>query len=218
MILIPRGEGVATKPIKTAYSSAAGTAFVTFDEVRVPVEYTLGEVDKGLKVILSNFNHERWMMVCQNVQLQRNIVDETLRYVQNILQRVPRSCAKVSFMCEDGRTSALCSENRLSNKLLFVASKKPSPRSVLDSRRFISRIAQMISRVESCQTWLEHISEPSHFLNHRGSSMPFPPLAYQMSNMVGGFLTLPQQILLSADIAMIIPELHPAISILSGVC
>jgi len=83
MILIPRGEGVATKPIKTAYSSTAGTAFVTFDQVRVPVEYTLGEVDKGLKVILSNFNHERWMMVCQNVQFQRNIVDETLRCVQN---------------------------------------------------------------------------------------------------------------------------------------
>lgn len=80
MILIPRGEGVATKPIKTSYSSTAGTAFVTFDEVKVPVEYTLGEVNKGLKVVLSNFNHERWMMCNQSVQAQRNIVDETMRW------------------------------------------------------------------------------------------------------------------------------------------
>lgn len=52
VILIPRVEGVETRPIKTAYSSTAGTAYVTFDNVKVPVENTLGEEDKGLKVVL----------------------------------------------------------------------------------------------------------------------------------------------------------------------
>ena len=83
MILVPRGPGVETRPIKTTYSPAAGTAFITFDNVKVPVENTLGEVNKGLKVILSNFNHERWVMVCYAVQGQRNIVDETLRSVES---------------------------------------------------------------------------------------------------------------------------------------
>ena len=32
-MLIERGPGVSTKPIKTSYSSVAGTAFVTFDKV-----------------------------------------------------------------------------------------------------------------------------------------------------------------------------------------
>jgi hypothetical protein len=32
-MLIERGPGVSTKPIKTAYSSVAGTAFVIFDKV-----------------------------------------------------------------------------------------------------------------------------------------------------------------------------------------
>ena len=81
MILIPRGPGVETKPIKTSYSATAGTAYVTFDDVRVPVENTLGEVNKGFKVILSNFNVERWGMTINAVQMQRNIVDETLRSV-----------------------------------------------------------------------------------------------------------------------------------------
>ena len=52
VILVERGEGVETKPIKTAYSSAAGTAYVTFDKVKVPVENTLGEEGGGIFVML----------------------------------------------------------------------------------------------------------------------------------------------------------------------
>lgn len=59
MLLIPRGEGVGTRPIHTSYSMAAGTAYVNFDNVRVPYENTLGPDNGGLRVILSNFNHER---------------------------------------------------------------------------------------------------------------------------------------------------------------
>jgi alkylation response protein AidB-like acyl-CoA dehydrogenase len=36
-----------------------GTAYITFDNVLVPFENTLGEDGDGLRVILSNFNHER---------------------------------------------------------------------------------------------------------------------------------------------------------------
>lgn len=54
-MLIPRSEGVETKAIKTSYSSTAGTAYVTFDKVRVPVANTLGKVGQGMQVILSNF-------------------------------------------------------------------------------------------------------------------------------------------------------------------
>ncbi|KAI0661494.1 acyl-CoA dehydrogenase [Cubamyces menziesii] len=61
VILVERGEGVSTKPIKTSYSSSAGTAYVTFDHVKVPVENTLGEEGGGIFVMLSNFNHERWV-------------------------------------------------------------------------------------------------------------------------------------------------------------
>jgi alkylation response protein AidB-like acyl-CoA dehydrogenase len=60
VLLVERGEGVETKHIKTAYGLASGTAFVTFDHVKVPVEHTLGpDNGGGLIVILSNFNHER---------------------------------------------------------------------------------------------------------------------------------------------------------------
>ncbi|RSM17559.1 hypothetical protein CDV31_003636 [Fusarium ambrosium] len=80
VMLIERGEGVETKAIKTSYSPAAGTAYVTFDNVKVPVENLLGQENKGIHVILSNFNHERWMMVCGSLRMSRSIVEECLKW------------------------------------------------------------------------------------------------------------------------------------------
>lgn len=57
-----------TKIIRTSYSTAAGTAFVTFDNVWVPYENTLGPDNGGLQVILSNFNRERFALQLSNLQ------------------------------------------------------------------------------------------------------------------------------------------------------
>ncbi|KAF5371822.1 hypothetical protein D9615_009550 [Tricholomella constricta] len=80
VLLIERGEGVETKIIKTSYSTAAGTGYVTFEDVFVPYENTLGPDNGGLQVILSNFNHERWGMACGSVSAQRIIVEECLKW------------------------------------------------------------------------------------------------------------------------------------------
>ncbi|GAA6063434.1 hypothetical protein JCM10212_002620 [Sporobolomyces blumeae] len=80
MLLIPRGEGVDTKLIKTSYSTTAGTAYVTFDNVKVPVENLLGKEGKGVFVILSNFNHERWVMCCGSVASSRMVVEECFKW------------------------------------------------------------------------------------------------------------------------------------------
>jgi len=53
---------------------------VTFDKVRVPVSHTLGQVGKGMQVILSNFNHERWMVCATSIAAQRLIVEECLKW------------------------------------------------------------------------------------------------------------------------------------------
>ncbi|KAK2460888.1 hypothetical protein APHAL10511_007358 [Amanita phalloides] len=119
VILVERGEGVETKPIKTSYSPTAGTAYITFENVMVPVGNTLGPEGGGIFVILSNFNHERWVMCCASARLQRFIVEECLKWVS---QR--------------------------------KAFGKP-----LHSQAVIrSKLAAMISRVESVQSWLENVT------------------------------------------------------------
>lgn len=40
---------VDLKPIKTAYSAAAGTALVTFENAVVPARYVMGKENEGLK-------------------------------------------------------------------------------------------------------------------------------------------------------------------------
>ncbi|RMD41901.1 hypothetical protein DV735_g3251, partial [Chaetothyriales sp. CBS 134920] len=80
VILIPRDDNVETKRIKTSYSGAAGTAFVQFDNVKVPVNHLLGKEDQGFIVIMSNFNHERWSMVALICRWLRTICEECLKW------------------------------------------------------------------------------------------------------------------------------------------
>ncbi|KAI0134521.1 acyl-CoA dehydrogenase [Xylariales sp. AK1849] len=80
VLLIERGEGVETKLIKTSYSTVAGTTYITYDNVKVPVENLIGEENKGIYVILSNFNHERWTMTCGTIRNMRTVVEECLKW------------------------------------------------------------------------------------------------------------------------------------------
>lgn len=78
VFLVPRCEGVETKQIKTSYGATAGTSYVTFDNVKVPNENMIGPENDGLRVILANFNHERFMISCQTVRYARKAVEECL--------------------------------------------------------------------------------------------------------------------------------------------
>jgi len=63
LLLIERGDGVETSQIKTTYSTSAGTALVVLSDVKVPVTNLLGQENDGFKLVMYNFNHERWLIV-----------------------------------------------------------------------------------------------------------------------------------------------------------
>ena len=85
MMLIERQEGIETMKIKTSYSAAAMTTYITFDNVKVPVENLLGKENEGLRVILANFNHERWMMCAAIIRQSRLVVEECLKWAHQRL-------------------------------------------------------------------------------------------------------------------------------------
>jgi alkylation response protein AidB-like acyl-CoA dehydrogenase len=154
---VPRCDGLSTKPIKTAYSATAGTAFVTFDKVRVPLSNTLGKEGKGMSVILSNFNHERWMILSMSLSTQRLIVEECLKYVP-----FP-DCTVSRALWPTMTLSYRWSQQR-------QAFGKP-----LSSQAVIrSKLAQMIARVESAQSWLENVT---HQMNN---VRPHVPLSHSI--------------------------------------
>jgi alkylation response protein AidB-like acyl-CoA dehydrogenase len=80
VFLVARGEGLETKPIKTSYSASAGTAFVTYDQVKVPASHLMGEEDKGFAVVMNNFNHERWFVTCAVIRQMRVVTEECLKW------------------------------------------------------------------------------------------------------------------------------------------
>jgi alkylation response protein AidB-like acyl-CoA dehydrogenase len=43
--------------------------------VKVPAENLLGEHDMGFQIIMSNFNHERWMIAAGVISGARGIID-----------------------------------------------------------------------------------------------------------------------------------------------
>lgn len=76
VLLVERSEAVETKLIKTSYSTTAGTAFVEFNDAKVPVEHLLGEEHKGFVVISTFWRHSCFEMpvaranLCRSVELQ----------------------------------------------------------------------------------------------------------------------------------------------------
>jgi len=81
-LLIERAfGGVQTKKIKTRYSATAGTSLVIFENVKVPVSNLIGKEHEGFKMIMHNFNHERWAIVCYQLGFCRRAIEECAKWL-----------------------------------------------------------------------------------------------------------------------------------------
>mmetsp|Transcript_18890 Transcript_18890/g.48462 ORF Transcript_18890/g.48462 Transcript_18890/m.48462 type:complete len:516 (+) Transcript_18890:65-1612(+) len=80
MILVPKSDAVKCNVIKTKYSSAAGTAYITYENAVVPKTYLIGKENKGFGIIMSNFNHERWMICVVCIARARLCTEETFKW------------------------------------------------------------------------------------------------------------------------------------------
>ena len=80
LLVIEKTNAVSTKAIKTSYSSAAGTAYVEFNDALVPVENIVGEVGLGFSYTMYNFNHERWGMAVGGNRMSRLMLEESFKW------------------------------------------------------------------------------------------------------------------------------------------
>lgn len=78
LLLIERGPGVTTERIKTSYSTAAGTAYIKFENAKVPAKNLIGFENGGFFLIMANFNHERWMICAYLISSIRAAVEQTI--------------------------------------------------------------------------------------------------------------------------------------------
>ena len=80
LLLIERGEGVSTRRMDCQGVWSSGTTYITFEDVKVPVENLLGKQDKGFRVIMTNFNHERMGIIIQCLRFSRVCFEESVKY------------------------------------------------------------------------------------------------------------------------------------------
>lgn len=85
LLLIERSEGLETEIIKTSYSPAAGTAYITYENVKVPVENLLYKENQGFKCVMANFNHERWVICVSANRSSRLVVEECMKWAHQRL-------------------------------------------------------------------------------------------------------------------------------------
>jgi alkylation response protein AidB-like acyl-CoA dehydrogenase len=83
VILVERNSpGVSVKRMKLQGNWLAGTCYVNFDDVKVPVNNLIGQENQGFKVIMQNFNHERFVIAVQTCRFARICLREAIEYAQ----------------------------------------------------------------------------------------------------------------------------------------
>jgi alkylation response protein AidB-like acyl-CoA dehydrogenase len=80
MLLIPRSEGLTTRKIEIGGGSLGATTFVSFDDVKVPVEYLIGEEGMGFRYTMTNFNHERLWIAFQALRGCRTAIQDAMAW------------------------------------------------------------------------------------------------------------------------------------------
>ena len=73
-------EGFSTRKINIRGSDISGTAYLEFENVKVPVANLIGKENDGFKYIMHNFNHERFYVSVMGARMSRICVEESLKY------------------------------------------------------------------------------------------------------------------------------------------
>lgn len=80
MLLIPRSEGLRTRPVSVIAGPLSATTFVTFEDVKVPVEYLIGSEGAGFMQTMTNFNHERLWIAFQALRGCRVAIQDAFQW------------------------------------------------------------------------------------------------------------------------------------------
>jgi acyl-CoA dehydrogenase len=104
-LIVERGPGVESRPLKKLGWHASDTALITFDDVFVPAESLLGEENAGFYLIMANFQWERLLMALGAVGAMQAAFERALARVRDgdVTQSVRHQLAEIATRIEAGR-------------------------------------------------------------------------------------------------------------------
>jgi len=81
LLLLEKGmEGLNCRHMKCSGVWPSGTTYITLEDVKVPAKNLIGMEGNGFKMIMRNFNHERWGFVVQANRLARVCLEDAFNY------------------------------------------------------------------------------------------------------------------------------------------
>jgi len=73
-------DAVSRRKISTQGMRGSGTTLINFDELFVPDQNVLGTVNQGFRAVMSNFNHERLIIIVQALRLCRVVYEDCMQW------------------------------------------------------------------------------------------------------------------------------------------
>lgn len=81
LLLVDRNTpGIEIRKMQTMHDNAHNTTFITLDDVKVPAKNLIGPENAGFKLIVRNFNHERFVIGCSTVRQARLCFEQSFKY------------------------------------------------------------------------------------------------------------------------------------------
>jgi acyl-CoA dehydrogenase len=107
-LIIERGPGVTSTPLRKLGWHASDTAEIAFDDVFVPEENLLGSEHQGFYLIMANFQWERLLMALGAVGAMQVCFEQTLAFVRGredlrSQQAIRHRMAEIALELEAGR-------------------------------------------------------------------------------------------------------------------
>ncbi len=72
--------GITTRQMQCSGVWSSGTTYITFEDVRVPVQNRIGKENEGFRYVMYNFNHERWMLIIECIRFSRDCLEDAMAY------------------------------------------------------------------------------------------------------------------------------------------
>lgn len=72
--------GIKIRKMETQADNAHNTTFINFDDVVVPAKNLIGKLNRGFKLIMTNFNHERFVIAAATTRQARICFQMAFKY------------------------------------------------------------------------------------------------------------------------------------------
>ena len=128
LILVPNATpGVTCRKLDLLGHYCTGTYEVTFDNVRVPREHLIGEINKGWDCLLSGVTEERAVVAAADVGAAIGVVEMTIEYARERKQfgRPIGNNQAIAHMLADMKTEVFAARALMWNAVWAAENKAP---------------------------------------------------------------------------------------------